>query len=220
MYKTKILILAENQSKRVILNTFFDEKNRHEIMAFIDFDKIELEVLKSEIFDLIIVDINKQNNDLDNVIEQIRSVANIPIIVHELTDLLLLEKLIQETLTPAINLDHIKEIAELGLPEPELLIGRLVDTFKTLAPEKIKEIEQLLTMQDLATVTKVAHALRSTCYNVGAFNLAEILKELESSSRNGCVKNDAGCWAKKLQYEFQKAQSALQEILNNKLYMT
>jgi len=240
MEQLKILIVEEDESKRLMFAMYLADQKLEQDAHFIRAEQLNQELLQSEIFDLLIIDLNNLEFGMSELIVKVRDYIETPLIiteqvvnlesykdadlnnVHFVEDILDLEnihKFIKKLLRSYINIRYLTEIAEIAMPEPSLFIDRLAVTFYELAPQKINQIEELLFLGNLDAVSKTAHALRSTCYNVGAHSLGEVLKDLEETSRKGVVVNSEKFWPLKLRHEFLKAKNELQEIVAQKRYL-
>lgn len=236
----RILVLEEDESKRLMLSMFLADQSLNKNTVYITLDELTPDLLQNEIFDLIIIDLNNLECGICDVVLKIKNLVDTQIImVEEIVDLesykdVNMEKVnfvddilnfqdihkhIAQLFTPSINISYLSEIAEVAMPEPEILIDKLTSSFYELAPQKIAQIEEFLKTGNFEATSKTAHALRSTCYNIGAHNFAETLKLLEETTRKGILKNTEKFWALILKHEYEKARNSLQDIINNKLYL-
>ena len=90
----------------------------------------------------------------------------------------------------------------------EGLISRLINMFLKLTPEGLKTIRDAHLNND-PLIGKKAHALKSSCVNLGAVKMVKILQEIE----NGSI--EAGHMGKtldELEHEFLKAKAELENI--------
>jgi HPt (histidine-containing phosphotransfer) domain-containing protein len=237
----KILVLEEDESKRLMLGLYLKDQGIDQELTYITAPQLTSELLQSEIYDLLILDLNNLDYGIGEMVLKINNSIETPIImaeevvdlekykdvnmdrvyiVNDVLNFQSIHKLVTELINPTINLTYLSEIAEVAMPEPEVLINKLAQSFYELAPNKISQIEDFLKDGDFKAVSKTAHALRSTCYNVGAYNFAATLKILEESTRIGKIKNDKKFWNLLLKHELEKASKSLQNIINNKLYLT
>jgi HPt (histidine-containing phosphotransfer) domain-containing protein len=223
-----------------MLGLYLKDQGIDQDVTYITAPQLTSELLQREIYDLLIIDLNNLAFGLGEIVLKIKNSIETPIIlaeevvdlasykdvnmgrvyiVNDVLNFQVIHKLITEIISSTINLSYLSEIAEVAMPEPEILIDKLAQSFYELAPNKILQIEDFLKNGNLEAVSKTAHALRSTCYNVGAHNFAEILKILEDSTRTGKIKNGELFWNLLLKHELEKARKSLQNIINKKLYL-
>jgi HPt (histidine-containing phosphotransfer) domain-containing protein len=236
----KLLIVEKDPSKRLMLGMYLTEIGSLHGSHLIGMEELNADLLGSDYFDFIIVDLTEPEIGLTDLIIKIRKMVHTPIIfaneilgledytdpniekVFYVKDILNFDKLnnlLIANIGEAINLPYLNEIAEIGMPEPEILIDKIAITFKDVVPKKFQEIDNLFQKEQYEALSKVAHGLRSTCYNVGAHHFAEALKELEECARKGVIPYNRQYWLKKLGHEFMRAEMSLQNVLANKLYL-
>lgn len=76
-----------------------------------------------------------------------------------------------------INPERIQELRELD--EDQDLLKELTGLFLNSSEEKIKEIGIALKTQDIVSIKKAAHNLRSSCGNIGADAMSELASKIE-----------------------------------------
>ena len=116
--------------------------------------------------------------------------------------------------TDPLNMDTIASLRELqGDDDPEFLKD-LIATFFEETDEQLVGLEQAVAQQNAIGFQKIAHALKSSSANVGAVQVSKLCRELEEMGRNGQVEG-AAQKLEAIKYEYQRAQTALQEACAN-----
>ncbi|MEO0650132.1 MAG: Hpt domain-containing protein [Planctomycetota bacterium] len=87
------------------------------------------------------------------------------------------------TLDPSV----IEALRELGGEEEPELFEELVTMFLDDTPGRIEALLEALEAGDATTLERTAHALKSSCGNLGARRLASLCFEIESAGRAGDV---------------------------------
>ena len=248
MEPIKILLIVSDEEKRIQLRLFLEEQGLLDQSIFVDINQLGENVFKNDFFNLLIVDLSNLKLSINQLVEKMRKSnesfvdSSMPLLVIDgvtedkdefsrnvnhnriayLADLLSFDKLkmmIQKLVPPSVSLEFLHSIAKISMPDPEVFISKLIKHFKDLVPGKINEIEKMFQSHSFEDISKMAHLLQSVCYNVGANYFAEILKELETSSKKGFIQKNGVYWRAKLENEFQKTISSLDNILKNKTYM-
>ena len=81
-----------------------------------------------------------------------------------------------------VALDRIRALS----PErPEELLAQLLSAYRTGAMREMNHFEQGLLSGDVERVTKAAHALKSSSFNVGASTFGKLMQEVEAIGRAG-----------------------------------
>ena len=93
--------------------------------------------------------------------------------------------------SPAIAIWDAGALAQLVGNNP-LMHSRLLDKFLIGGREQVASVQAAAAAQDLGTVTRVAHTLKSAARTVGAMALGELCQSLEAAGRTGDV---TGCEA-------------------------
>jgi HPt (histidine-containing phosphotransfer) domain-containing protein len=241
MEHIKILLIGSNATILQKLDENLTEWKIRDDSVFVEMVPLDVTIVQKVIFDLIIVNSMQSEFSALGIVTALRKkeeenfLTRTPIIlsgefypcidleqvssVDDIHNFLKLHELILEAVPASIDLSYLYSVAEVAMPEPAVLIGKIVDIFKASAPIKINEIEKLLLSRDFAKASKVAHALRSTSCSVGANALACVLGELEKITRTGASCGSRQYWTMKLKHEFQKADNAFSEIMSKKLYL-
>lgn len=81
----------------------------------------------------------------------------------------------------------IASLRELGGDDGGALLRELIGLFLADSPPRLNEIESAMTAGDAKGVEKAAHALKSSCANLGATRMAELCRQLEQSGRSGAL---------------------------------
>jgi signal transduction histidine kinase/CheY-like chemotaxis protein/HPt (histidine-containing phosphotransfer) domain-containing protein len=80
--------------------------------------------------------------------------------------------------------DDLRRLQRSGNPD---LIERVVSTFRTDAPLRVRELRAAIRRSDAAGVQRAAHTLKSVSANVGAVNLSTLCGDLEGDARQGSL---------------------------------
>jgi HPt (histidine-containing phosphotransfer) domain-containing protein len=100
-----------------------------------------------------------------------------------------------------LNQNQITALKNLEKDCGERLFSRLNDLFESEAPKSFASMHQSLFINDLVSLSKHAHKLKSSCHNLGADAMAEICKEIELNARQK-LKLDYEKLIKKLEESF------------------
>jgi HPt (histidine-containing phosphotransfer) domain-containing protein len=82
-----------------------------------------------------------------------------------------------------LNQEQIKTLRTLEQDSGEKFISKLNDIFEAEALKSFAGMKQSLLISDLISLSNHAHKFKSSCYNLGADEMAEICKEIELSAR-------------------------------------
>lgn len=91
-----------------------------------------------------------------------------------------------------IDIQDLQAISALQRPGKPDLLSRIVALFRSQTPPLLDQLEQGLEQDDLEAVAVAAHTLKSSSAHVGARELAERCRQLESVARDG---NHPACHA-------------------------
>lgn len=83
---------------------------------------------------------------------------------------------------PAIELDALRRLAELGEPDGGKLLEDLIQTFVKTGTQLLEEIGSALHSTDFEAIKRSAHALAGSALNFGAHNFVAVCRRLESFS--------------------------------------
>lgn len=86
-----------------------------------------------------------------------------------------------------LDLDVIATLKALGGDEDPELFGDLVSMFLGDTPPRLLAMDEALTASDMDALEKAAHALKSSCGNLGATTLAQLCRDIEFAGRSGDV---------------------------------
>ncbi len=82
-----------------------------------------------------------------------------------------------------IDFDYLRGLEDLNIEGQPDLASELIEFFLQNAPQKIATIEAAMTSDNLVTIQREAHSLKSTCHNVGARRLAMLCAQIEESEK-------------------------------------
>lgn len=106
----------------------------------------------------------------------------------------------------AVDIDVLSSLLE--DEEGRILANELIDSFLSIAPEKLRELERAIASGELPVCAEIAHGLVSTSGTVGAIRLAHMLRDVERfASRGNHV--DSGRLVKACRDEVEMARYAL-----------
>lgn len=92
--------------------------------------------------------------------------------------------LAQDGRARTIDRDRWANLAEFDGYEPGT-VARLVEMFATGAPARLAALDAAITAPDLGEVERLAHALRGSAANLGAFAVADALAAIELAAAAG-----------------------------------
>lgn len=81
-----------------------------------------------------------------------------------------------------INQEVFDKLLEIGGPN---LARRVIELFFEHTPGKVQSLEQSLAQQDLKTMERTAHSIKSSAANLGLEELRQVAAELERSANQG-----------------------------------
>ncbi len=88
-----------------------------------------------------------------------------------------------------IDFSVLEQFCELLGEDGKKEAGELVSLYLTDAPVQIGTMEKGLSEQSAETVRNAAHTFKSSCANVGAFELQNICQVMETEAANGDLSN-------------------------------
>ena len=112
-----------------------------------------------------------------------------------------------ENETPALDADVISSLRELGGDDPSVFV-ELVALFLEDTPPRIAALEAAVASGSAADLEAAAHALKSSCGNLGALRLAALFKDLEACGHSADVESAASLVARS-KSEFHRVEEAL-----------
>jgi len=83
----------------------------------------------------------------------------------------------------AVDTDVLRSL--LDDEEGRILANELIDSFLTVAPARLQDLERAIDASDFAACASIAHNLVSTSGTVGAVRLARILRDVERFASGG-----------------------------------
>jgi HPt (histidine-containing phosphotransfer) domain-containing protein len=82
-----------------------------------------------------------------------------------------------------LDAEVLNDLRALGGEDEPGLLTELIDIFLADAPKRLQEISTGLGANDLKTVERAAHTLKSSSANIGAIGLSKLCKEMEEIAR-------------------------------------
>jgi CheY-like chemotaxis protein/HPt (histidine-containing phosphotransfer) domain-containing protein len=113
----------------------------------------------------------------------------------------------EETMTSAIDAETY--LALKSTISNSDVFADLIATYLKDAPQRLQVIRQAIDNADAANLQLAAHSLKSSSFTVGAKQLAQICKELESIGRNGTTVETSSL-LERLEKEYHRVKVALQ----------
>ena len=86
-----------------------------------------------------------------------------------------------------LDLEMLDSYRELASPEDPDFFRRYLKTFLEGIPVQIENIEASIRSADAAQMARAAHAIKSSCMNVGASVLVERCAKLEAIGKSGSI---------------------------------
>ena len=86
-----------------------------------------------------------------------------------------------------ISLEFLETIRMLQRPGKPDLLARVIDNYVTDTPRLLGDIRDGLARDDLETIRKAAHTLKSSSANLGALTLADLCRQLEERCRDNAA---------------------------------
>jgi HPt (histidine-containing phosphotransfer) domain-containing protein len=105
-------------------------------------------------------------------------------------------------------LDELRLLSDDGGPD---ILGELIDIYLDDTPGRLHDLAAAVQMGDPEASFQNAHALKSSCAQLGAMQLSQICAQLESMGRAGDV-TGAQPLVAAAQTEFERARDALLAI--------
>jgi HPt (histidine-containing phosphotransfer) domain-containing protein/signal transduction histidine kinase/DNA-binding response OmpR family regulator len=114
--------------------------------------------------------------------------------------------------TSPIDPDVIQSLKDLGGEDEPELFRELVGMFLRDTPPRLEALGQALESGDANELERVAHAMKSSCGNLGAVVMAELCYQLEMVGREGALDSAPGL-VQRSNEEFQRVIEALESEL-------
>lgn len=86
----------------------------------------------------------------------------------------------QQDLDAVLNMDVINMIREMQSPSNPDLFARIVDLYINDSRHYVEDLQQACTVNDIETMLRAAHALKSSSANLGAIQVYSDCVQLES----------------------------------------
>jgi HPt (histidine-containing phosphotransfer) domain-containing protein len=83
-----------------------------------------------------------------------------------------------------LDAEVLNDLRALGGEDEPGLLAELIDIFLADAPKRLNEISTGLGANDLKSVERAAHTLKSSSANIGAIGLSKLCKEMEEIARD------------------------------------
>ncbi|MBF2015462.1 MAG: response regulator [Rivularia sp. T60_A2020_040] len=112
---------------------------------------------------------------------------------------------------PVLDTEILQDLKDMAGDDASEMLAELIDSYLEDAPPKLQEISRAINKNDAENLRNYAHALRSLSVTVGAVSLAGVCTELEAIGRSGTISRGASTLVKKLDTEYQRVQTALQQ---------
>jgi len=109
--------------------------------------------------------------------------------------------------TSPLDPEVLASLKELGGDDPSIF-NELVELFLSDTPERMRSLETAQASGDPEAVAASAHALKSSCGNLGAMALYEMFRDIESSGKSGDV-DAIESLIPKVRSEFVRVEDAL-----------
>jgi HPt (histidine-containing phosphotransfer) domain-containing protein len=122
-----------------------------------------------------------------------------------------LSSLAPSTAQPAVNVQTLKELEDLGGRE---FLQTMIQKFVEDALECVRLIEQALDIHDLAKIQEAAHGLKGISRNMGADALAQVAVDLETACKAE-ERTISSSSRANIQNIFQTTRQQLEDILKN-----
>lgn len=110
---------------------------------------------------------------------------------------------------PILDPDTLRALEELGGPDDPELVRELVELFVDDAGKRVQGILAALDRNDIESVARAAHALKSASANLGAFGFSGACRELEAIARQGGAVTEP---AKRVTRMFPEVKDALARL--------
>ena len=124
-----------------------------------------------------------------------------------------LEKSVDERQSHSLDMETIAVLKELGGDDDPELFNEIVDLFLEDTPTRLRALQAAAAEGDARAVEETAHALKSSCGNLGALLLADLCRELETRGRSrelGAVPS----LVERSSTEFQNVAAALRAVMD------
>jgi CheY-like chemotaxis protein/HPt (histidine-containing phosphotransfer) domain-containing protein len=120
----------------------------------------------------------------------------------------------EEQLDAPLRPSHIDELLQLDAATPGGFLAGIVASFLDTAPVRIEELADAIRAGDLPRVEQLAHRLKGSAANLGAWRLMKPLDELERSARGGQL-TEADTGLQRARVEQREVEAPLRAILQS-----
>jgi len=93
------------------------------------------------------------------------------------------DSMMQSGSPPPLDMDVIEGLKDLGGEDDPGLFGELVDLFLQDTPPRLEAIAEAIASRNGKAIEETAHALKSSCGNLGAMELADLCRKIETGGR-------------------------------------
>lgn len=83
------------------------------------------------------------------------------------------------------NAETLKQWQEIDAENWKVIVGDLLDLFLKSGPVQYAQLQEARTHDDLLSMSRAAHSLKSSCGNVGCERAQDLLYRIEKASKNG-----------------------------------
>jgi len=87
----------------------------------------------------------------------------------------------------AVDPKVLESLRELGGDDDPGLFMELIQIFLEDTPQRMRQIEEALAEDDATALGAAAHALKSSCANLGALKLSELFREIEFAGKESDI---------------------------------
>jgi HPt (histidine-containing phosphotransfer) domain-containing protein len=108
----------------------------------------------------------------------------------------------------SIDLDVIQSLKELGGDDEPSLLAELIELFTSDTPQRLARMLAAVESGDFDEAGRIAHALKSSCGNLGAVAMADLCRTIEHSCREGSV-DDVPSLVQASRSEYERVARAL-----------
>jgi HPt (histidine-containing phosphotransfer) domain-containing protein len=113
--------------------------------------------------------------------------------------------------TPALDPEVIETLRQLNHGQPDFL-GEVLTLFLQDAPVRVAAIADALERRSGAELQRAAHAFKGASANIGARQLQDCCRELETAGRNGAF-DEAAVLAERVRNELERVRLEITRLL-------
>ncbi|NEP84420.1 MAG: response regulator, partial [Okeania sp. SIO3B3] len=121
-----------------------------------------------------------------------------------------------ESAKPAIDQDALDRLRELFGENADAFLENMGNIFLEESSKQLENIATAIQEKDVVNMTLQAHTLNGSCGSIGAYNLAEICREMEILGRAKMTEG-ALQLLDKMYVEYEQVQLELKQIMQNSL---